>query len=128
MVNKIEDIFKMCESTPAWYGEKISSVSSRNAMGDTPLHTACSWGEIEPVEILILSGADINSHGDVGATPLFRAVDSESSELVDWLLEKGARVDVQTDYGHSLLEYAKNTDTPKRIIYALQKKKNKGTP
>jgi ankyrin repeat protein len=115
----LQETLRRCESTGGWYGIKITSLNDRNHLGDTPLHTICSWGEIEPVKQLIAAGADINAKGDLGATPLFNAVIGENIEVVSLLLKSGADPKIKNDWNKTVLEYAKNTSAPKEIIKIL---------
>src|SRR5262245_27003036 len=80
---------EMCQDR-AWYGQHISDLDSRNAIGDSPLHTICSWGEVESVEVLLTAGAKVNALGDRGCTPLFNAVVGGNEKVVALLLENGA--------------------------------------
>ncbi|MDY6993116.1 MAG: ankyrin repeat domain-containing protein [Pseudomonadota bacterium] len=115
----VQEILALCESTGGWYGIKIISLNDRNHLGDTPLHTACSWGELEPVKQLVFAGADVNARGDHGSTPLFNAVIGESPEVIKFLLQSGANVKIKNDMGWSVLSYAKNISAPKDVIDAL---------
>jgi ankyrin repeat protein len=115
----LRETLRRCESAGGWYDIKIISLNDRNHLGDTPLHTICSWGELEPVKQLIAAGADINAKGDHGSTPLFNAVIGRNAEVVSFLLKSGANPKIKNDWGRTALEYAKNISASKYIIKAL---------
>jgi ankyrin repeat protein len=89
-------------------------------MGDTVLHTVCSWGDLTAVEILVSAGADVNARGDQGATPLFNAVIGESSKVVSCLLAAGADVRILNSYNRAVLDYARSTSAPLSILGLLE--------
>jgi uncharacterized protein len=115
----LQETLKLCNSTGGWYGIEIKSLNDRNHLNDTPLHTVCSWGELEPVRQLIAAGADVNAIGDHEATPLFNAIIGENAEVVSLLLKSGANPNIKNDWGRTPLDYAKNTSAPKKVIQAL---------
>jgi ankyrin repeat protein len=117
----IAEIYKKCETTGAWYSVKISNFSQRNMLGDTVLHTVCSWGDVDAVKTLVLAGADVNAKGDMGGTPLFNAVIGRSAQVVDFLLKSGADPNIANDYGRLVVNYAKNVSAPLEIIRLLEK-------
>lgn len=117
----LEAIYVRCEQTGAWYGVNITTFDQRNSMGDTVLHTVCSWGELAAVEVLVRAGADINAKGDLGATPIFNAVMGESSDVVAFLLNSGADVSVANDYRRMVLDFAKNVSASPSIVNLLKK-------
>lgn len=118
----IEEVYRLCAQTGAWYGVKINNFNQRNFMEDTVLHTVCSWGDIAAVKVLVAAGADINAKGDQGATPLFNAVIGKSPEVVAFLLISGADPDIANSYGRQVLEYAKNISAPSEILELLERK------
>lgn len=116
----IVDVYSLCEKTGAWYGVEITSFDQRNFMGDTVLHTVCSWGKLQPVEDLVKAGADVNAKGDQGATPLFNAVMGESPDVVAFLLKSGANPSIPNDYNRLVIDYAKNVSAPLAIVKLLE--------
>ena len=125
LVKSVNEIYRKCEKTGAWYGVDISSFSQRNVMGDTVLHTVCSWGELDAVKILVSAGADVNAKGDKGGIPLFNAVVGESAEVVDFLLRSGADPGIPNEYGRLVLDYAKNVSAPLEVVKLLEKASSK---
>lgn len=119
----IEEIYKRCAQTGAWYGIEITNLAQRNFMEDTVLHTVCSWGDLESVRVLVAAGADVNAKGDQGATPLFNAVMGESPEVVSFLLGSNADPNIANDYERTVLDYAKNIASSASIVSILEKAK-----
>ena len=85
-----------CET---WESGIIASVYQRTKLGDTPLHTVCTWGFTEPVKLLILHGADVNARGEHNDTPLLRSLIGENSEVIRLLLQHGADPEFTNDFG-----------------------------
>jgi uncharacterized protein len=123
-MDTLEQIINRCESTGAWYGEKITDVNQKNFMGDSVLHTVSSWGDVNAVKILIRAGADVNAIGDQGATPLFNAVIGKSLDVISHLLISGADPQRKNAYGRSVIDYAKNVSAPAEIIKKLSQTRN----
>jgi ankyrin repeat protein len=69
------------------------SVKSTKGDGDTPLHTACVWGDIGAIDLLLAGGADVNARGDQETTPLYNAVSFQRVRSVERLLRAGATAD-----------------------------------
>ncbi len=115
----LQKTLSQCKSTGGWYGFELTSLTDRNYLGDTPLHTVCTWGELEPVKQLITAGADVNAKGDGGSTPLFNAVMGENSQVISLLIKSGANPKIKNDLGRTALDYAKNTSASEDVIKAL---------
>lgn len=56
--------------------------------GKTPLVSACEFGQLEVVKVLVENGADVNHKYD--STPLSKAIEYGSLAIVEYLLQKGA--------------------------------------
>ena len=127
MTPEVEAVLRDCEETGSWYGIAINHLDQRNDSGDTPLHTVCTWGDVESVKTLLGAGAKVNAAGDRGCTPLFNAVMSENMEVVSLLLASGADIAARTVDGRSVIEFAANVGAPAEIIttlnHALKRKK-----
>jgi ankyrin repeat protein len=116
----LSDVLLRCSKTPAWNGEPIVNLSQRNFMNDTPLHTVCSWGELEPVEVLLNHGADVQAVGDHGSSVLINAVVGRNPESIKLLIKKGADPHLKNDWGTDAIEYARNVSAPQEVLRALQ--------
>jgi uncharacterized protein len=119
MSDELNEVLRQCEKTGSWYGIKIASLNQTNSIGDTPLHTACSWGELKPVEVLLRNGAGVNAKGDRGCTPIFNAVIGRNPHVVRALRKSGADLTIRSADGQLILEYAKNLRSPKEVLDAL---------
>jgi len=116
---KIQQILARCEETASWFGIEITDLHQRNHLGDTPLHTVCTWGDTESVKELLRNGADPNALGDRGCTPLFNAVMGESAEVVQTLLDAGSDPRIRSVDGRLVVDYAKNVGSPPDVLKAL---------
>jgi len=117
--DELNNVLERCMGTASWFGEENISIRSVNLMDDTPLHTVCSWGEVEPVKTLLQAGADVNARGDLGSTPLFNAVIGGNENVVKLLLSYGANKNLRNDENWSVLEYAESTGSSKAILESL---------
>ena len=90
-------------------------VNTTNYFGDTPLHSAVSYGRAVTVSALITAGANVNLANKFGATPLEFAVSSRDINIARILLEAGAdpQVEVSTHneqlYGRSVVDVARES-------------------
>jgi ankyrin repeat protein len=75
----------------------------------TPLHDAVIDGNQEAVNLILASGADINSKDDAGLTPLHYAVIEGEGQIAEILLDKGANVEAADVSGSSPLQWAANS-------------------
>lgn len=113
-------IFEKLALTTSWAGRKPSSVTDRNIFGDSPLHTVCTWGDVESARILIGEGADVNAKGDLGSRPLFNAVISGNIALIRLLIENGADVRLTNDTEQDSIDYATLTRASKAVLDCLR--------
>jgi ankyrin repeat protein len=121
MSYELNDVLKRCSDTASWFGVELHGVNSVNFMDDTPLHTVCTWGELESAKILIDAGADVNAKGDNGAPPLFNAVIGGNPKVIELLIKSGAKASLRNDDGRSVLEYARNINSSNSVLDILKK-------
>ena len=84
-----------------------------NFRGVTPLHVATENGYIAIVNVLITSGANLESENIVGITPLFTAIARGYTAIVKALITAGANINHKMSYGKSPLDYAAKKDPQK---------------
>lgn len=118
-MSDLEIVLDACESTASWGGISIKSVSDQNIFGDTPLHTVCTWGDLDSARVLLNAGANANARGDHGATPIFNAVMSDNADLVQMLLVCGADRSVKIFGSASLADFAKDIGASREILAML---------
>lgn len=122
MNSQLDALLARVSMTASWFGIAASGVHDRNSVGDTPLHTVCTWGDVAAASLLIKSGADINSRGDHDSPPLINAVISGNVNLLKMLLDLGADISLVNDFGYDPLGYAKAIGASDSIVRALKKK------
>ncbi|MEO8595321.1 MAG: ankyrin repeat domain-containing protein [Candidatus Solibacter sp.] len=66
------------------------NLAAANALGVSPLHSACASRSMGLVELLLANGADPNAVEGAGLTPLHTAAGGGNREIVDLLLKAGA--------------------------------------
>lgn len=88
----------------------ISLIQQRNAridhIGWTPLHYACSKGQLEVAQYLIANGAIVDSLSTGNTTPLMMAVQSGNEPLIKLLLDKGADIRLKNSQGITAMDIA----------------------
>ncbi len=95
-VNKVKEIIQ----------KEPDEVHAKDTQGRTALHRAAQKGNIEMVEFLIASGADMNAKDDNGRTPLIYALDFNNFDIANLLIEKGANVKIADNRGLVALHWA----------------------
>jgi len=85
----------------------IVAQGSVNAMEQFPLHEAAKSGDIDLVEVLLLSNnnAGINLQDNDGDTPLHWAASNDHEAIVKLLLDKGANANLQNNDGETPLQH-----------------------
>ncbi len=92
-------------------------VNTANKEGKTPLHYACSNGDLKMAELLIDEGADIEARAtSMEASPLHDAICSGRQEVVQLLIDAGAKVNGKDAY----LRYAVSYGGSKMVALLLQ--------
>ncbi|MBI3864159.1 MAG: ankyrin repeat domain-containing protein [Planctomycetia bacterium] len=80
--------------------------------GDTALHTAVLWDQLEIVRLLLDAGANPNAQDVDQCTPLMLA---RTSECVDLLLAAGARVDFADQTGAEVVHHHSDPEILSRL-------------
>lgn len=82
---------------------------------DMELIDAVMNNDIEAVELLLKSGADVNAKNNIGKTALMFAAEDGRLDIVAMLLEKGADVNAIWGNGFKALDYALNGNTNEKL-------------
>ena len=81
-------------------------------IGWTPMHYACSKGQLEVAQFLVANGAVVDSTSLNGTTPLMMAVQSGNEQLIRFLLDQGADISVRNSMGYSAIDIADIYEKP----------------
>jgi ankyrin repeat protein len=73
MIEELATLIKRYRRTPEFMFADLTDVNSTGMTGDTLLHSAVISASTEDVDLLIRSGARVNTQGDLGNTPLHHA-------------------------------------------------------
>ena len=88
--------------------EEGEDVNASNVIGQTALHIAALWGNVDTLEFLLLSGADMDAQNQNGQTPLHFASAKGMSKCVQLLLGAGADPTLTTSGGRTPADDAGN--------------------
>lgn len=84
------------------------AINGRDQYGDSPLFTACYFGEGALVRLLVERGADVNVPNSLGYSPLHEAYFLGYQEIVEYLVVQGADVNSQNNMGEMPLHLHHN--------------------
>ncbi|UCH83917.1 MAG: ankyrin repeat domain-containing protein [Candidatus Latescibacterota bacterium] len=81
-------------------------LNALNEEEETPLHFAAASGNLDLVEYLVSSGAEVDAPNNVGQTPLLYAAYDGHVEICEFLIRVGAKADFRDGRGNSPLDFA----------------------
>jgi ankyrin repeat protein len=94
-----------------WFEDySIKTFDQPGSDGDTPIHVAALLGNLDDLNLMLLSSIDINKRGDIGNTALHYAALKGHEAIVEMLLKSGANPLIQNDYGDYAVDYATDDD------------------
>ena len=94
---------------------------AKSIIGATPLHSACSRGDIKAIELLIKSGVDINQETNTRCNSLHIACQNGHLHVVILLLKRDANINSKTYQKLTPLHYAALFGYTDIIEYLLKK-------
>ncbi|KAI8010615.1 26S proteasome non-ATPase regulatory subunit 10 [Camellia lanceoleosa] len=87
----------------------VTGINSADEEGWAPLHSASSSGNLEIVEILLSSGANVNLKNNGGRTALHYAASKGWLKIAEILLSHGANINLKDKVGCTPLHRAAST-------------------
>ena len=90
-------------------GVDINSQAGR--WGNTPLHEAAFWGNVQVVRLLISEEANVDAKDYYGCTPLHDAVDYGNLEILELFLGKNTNVNAINEEGQTPLDLVSLKET-----------------
>ena len=92
---------KLAHTLTSLFQKKISGRSHRDQSGNTPLHTACVYGQLDIVQLLTHEiGCDPNDTNSEGLSCLYLAARKGHLPLVRYLIEEvGSEVTLEDEHG-----------------------------
>ncbi|MBF7073950.1 ankyrin repeat domain-containing protein [Glaciecola sp. MH2013] len=109
----LEDVLEEFRLLPAFVGIDLSGPNVKGNFGEYPLHVAVLSNNLDFVEVLLISKADINQKGEHGYAPLHESIEQENFEITKFLVEQGADLEIENNDGISSIEMIKNTKNKK---------------
>eukprot|EP00795_Rhopilema_esculentum_P016619 gene16619-8048_t len=113
---KKHDVFDLQPSSfpqyeVAFFEKSHNFVNSRDKKsGNTAMHVACRNGQLEIVEFLLESGADVDCLNIFGVTPFFLALEGLHKRVGQLLIEWGANIEKKNRSGKTALELLRNSE------------------
>lgn len=116
-----DDIFELCKHNS---GKRLQELLDEGAnpnqvltslpllickvdtVGNTPLHFACTGGNLDCIELLLEYGADVNAQNSDGRTPLHRLYSERYDKIAEWLIGCGADPHIADRRGVSAYDLA----------------------
>ena len=83
-----------------------ADVNAKGRHGDTPLHMASSYGNLEIAQLLIENGANVNAKYRLGMTPLHITLNRGHLEFAKLLIDHGADVNTKRNDDNTPLHWA----------------------
>lgn len=103
--------------------EVKDAVNKKDKNGDTPLHFAIRFRNIDIAKMLIVAGAKVNEKNNLGDTPLNEVVSifdkNQREEIVKLLLEKGSGIS-ENKNGENIMHLAVRKNMPELILFLKQ--------
>ncbi len=85
-----------------------ADIGKADKLGRTALHFAASIGtNLELIETLVSSGAEVNAQSTGGETPLMKAISFDNADAAKTLLEKGADPEIENTMSRSSYSFAR---------------------
>ncbi|XP_066193513.1 serine/threonine-protein phosphatase 6 regulatory ankyrin repeat subunit C, partial [Sylvia atricapilla] len=101
-------------NTPDSLGRTCLHAAASGGLGRTCLHAAASGGNVECLNLLLSSGADLRRRDKFGRTPLHYAAANGSYQCTVTLVTAGASANEPDGKGCTALHYAAASDTYRR--------------
>ncbi|CAG9320119.1 unnamed protein product [Blepharisma stoltei] len=108
-VGASQGYLKVCEALLD-YGDS-TNLDAKNIEERTPLHLACKFGHLQVVQLLVRSGADIDTPDEDGNTPLHLASENAKTDVVSWLLTKHPNLFIENKFEKTPAEVAGTEET-----------------
>lgn len=103
---EMADLLDRMRDLPEFVELNLADVNQAGNFGNTPLHVAATWGDVDAIKLLIEHGARIDAEGEDGLTPLHSAAVQGNAQAVGVLLDHGANAAAAEVHGHTALELA----------------------
>ncbi|MDP7052406.1 MAG: ankyrin repeat domain-containing protein [Verrucomicrobiota bacterium] len=103
------------DSVKKFLDQGVDINSQAGKWGNTPLHEAAFWGNVEVVRLLISKEADVDAKDYYECTPLHDAVDYGNLEILKLLLGKNTNVNAINEDGETPLDLASLKETAKLL-------------
>lgn len=85
-------------------------INVKDWRGRTLLSSACKYGNLDIVKMLISHGADVNTHDICGITPLMLAFIYGQFYVAEYLINHGANINALDNYGKNARQFIYNNN------------------
>ncbi|KAL9026412.1 MAG: hypothetical protein Q9196_004919 [Gyalolechia fulgens] len=90
--------------------------------GETPIHVAASYGNVEAVRSLLKLGVSPNTRDKDRRAPIHSAAFSGNHEIIDLLVDHGADLTAQNHAGESVLHILTRSEFDKNLVSLLMRR------
>ncbi|WP_251781511.1 ankyrin repeat domain-containing protein [Caldimonas mangrovi] len=86
----LSELLERMSELPEFVGPQLVDVNQTGNYGNSPLHVAATWNDVEAIRVLVENGGNLDAQGEERMTPLHRAAEAGNREAVLVLLQLGA--------------------------------------
>lgn len=97
-----------------------AEVNIRSDDGETPLHVAANFDNVDNATTLLNCGAAVNAQDDIGMTPLDLAAFYGNTDMISFLLAHHANAALKTQNGLTALDIARKAKRPDAVKLLLR--------
>lgn len=108
MKTPLQDLIDRYNRCSEFLGIEINDVNQQGALDDTLLHIVARIGSVEEVNLLVMSGAQVNAIGDLGYTPLHYAAMKGRIDIAKRLLDLGSSINSKNEFDETPADAADN--------------------
>jgi methionyl-tRNA formyltransferase len=122
-IDYLEELISLCRNSPrndiAELLARVTDVNEFGRQGWTPSMVAAYYNNIEAVQLLVESEADLNASNCNGTTVLMYAKDgaerAKDTSVLKWLLDAGADTAMRDQRGKTVMDYCMENDETRSL-------------
>jgi len=124
----MRNVSKKTSINPSYLNAKIrfnDNIYTKDKFGNTPLHMAATWGEIDLAKFIIKEYPEsLNTKNKKGQTPLHLAMIWKEMGIAKYLLQAGANITITDSNKKTAFQHCQNATLPQDILILYKSIKN----